>query len=487
MKIAILNDLHYGASEGSARKCEYAKIFLKRAVRRMNRLIRPDVVLVLGDVLNDGEALDAEERLHALRRVLDRLDAPYLAIPGNHDPATEDFYAVFARPADIEDIGGVRFLPFLDAACPGYNAKRSPADIDRFAKARSNFSGPIVSLQHVNLFPPARGHAPYNLVNAPEVIRAMKAHGVSLSVSGHYHAGLHDIYADETLFVNAPAFCEAPFSFLEIELDAQGQAQTALHTLAMPKKLQCFDTHMHTQLAYCSDDVDAKTNIALMQAFGLAGIALTEHSGHLYFSRQQYRKRNCFREGMPSAQADENRMQTYLDLKTELAQEHVLFGLEADCDFQGNLLIAPQDRKHFPHIVGAVHALPHVPDDPGLAHTVHDDFLFLTEKILQQGVVSLAHPFRIFRRSKLPTPEELFVPMAELLRQYGVAAEINFHTNEPPVAFIRTCLDRGVKFTLASDAHDLSEIGDFAYHIALLQEAGFDGDLADIIQPPGVG
>jgi histidinol phosphatase-like PHP family hydrolase len=41
----------------------------------------------------------------------------------------------------------------------------------------------------------------------------------------------------------------------------------------------------------------------------------------------------------------------------------------------------------------------------------------------------------------------------------------------------------GIKFTLASDAHDLSEIGDFAYHLAALKEAGFDGDYQDILLP----
>ena len=79
-------------------------------------------------------------------------------------------------------------------------------------------------------------------------------------------------------------------------------------------------------------------------------------------------------------------------------------------------------------------------------------------------------------------PETLFLPTAKLLKQYGVAAEINFHINQPPVAFIRLCLDCGVNFTFASDAHDLSEIGDFAYHIDLLKQAGFDGNLQDILR-----
>lgn len=69
-----------------------------------------------------------------------------------------------------------------------------------------------------------------------------------------------------------------------------------------------------------------------------------------------------------------------------------------------------------------------------------------------------------------------------MLKQYGVAAELNFHTNRPPVEFVKCCLDMGVKFTFASDAHDLSEIGDFAYHLDVLKQAGFDGELEDVLK-----
>jgi histidinol phosphatase-like PHP family hydrolase len=238
---------------------------------------------------------------------------------------------------------------------------------------------------------------------------------------------------------------------------------------------------MHTQMAYCSENMDIATTIKLAKDFGLAGICITEHSGQLYFSREEYWSKICMREGMAAAKPEYNRMAEYLAFKESFGQEYVRFGLEADCDFQGNLLIAPADRIHFDHVVGALHGLPRVPDDPAQAHTVHNDFLFMVEKTLQQGVVSLAHPFRVFRRSHLPVPEALFLPTARLLKQYGVAAEINFHTNLPPVGFIKTCLDLDIKFTLASDAHNVSEIGDFAYHLALLKEAGFNGDLQDIL------
>jgi putative hydrolase len=88
---------------------------------------------------------------------------------------------------------------------------------------------------------------------------------------------------------------------------------------------------------------------------------------------------------------------------------------------------------------------------------------------------------RIFRRTGWEAPPVLFEPTARLLREHGVAAEINFHTNQPPVEFVRCCLDSGVRFSFGSDAHNLAEIGDFACHMALLREAGFDGDLSDVL------
>jgi len=482
MKIAILNDLHYGeAMEGSPRRCEMVPILLKRAVRRLNELEHPDLTLVLGDLLNDGDLPDATERLTLLKEMLDKLKSPSIVIPGNHDGDVEEFYRVFARPKDIEEVGGVRFLPFLDEEQPHFCAKRSQQGMDRLKAARSGFIGPIVSLQHTCFFPPERAHAPHNLTNAPDVIRAMRANGVGLSVSGHHHRGVEDIRDDKILFVNAPAFCEAPFAYMMIELDSQGRIETQRRSLSMPRMLQLVDTHMHTQMAYCSDDMDVATTIRLARDFGLAGICITEHSGQLYFSRKEYWSKMCLQEGMGAASPEHNRMAEYIALKDAFGQEDVRFGLEADCDYHGNLLIADSDRARFDHIVGALHGLPRVLPDPAQAHVMYDDFLFMVERTLQQGVVSLAHPFRVFGRSHAPVPEALFLPTAKLLKQYGVAAEINFHTNLPPVAFIRICLDIGIKFTFASDAHDLSEIGDFAYHIDLLKQAGFDGNLSDIL------
>ena len=230
--IALLADLHYGArSPLPERRSDIADSLLERAVERLNGSVRPDVTLVLGDLLERGSAPGAPEHLSRLRSILDRLDGPYLAIPGNHDGDPEPFYRVFTRPTDIEDIAGVRYLAFLDPEEPGYNASRSPADIARFAAARQDYDGPIVALQHVCLFPPEFALAPYNYTNAPEIISAMQQARVALSVSGHYHPGAETVTEHNITFVTAPALCEEPFAFLVVTMST-GQVSTRRHELA---------------------------------------------------------------------------------------------------------------------------------------------------------------------------------------------------------------------------------------------------------------
>lgn len=243
--IAVLTDLHYGITGAlPARRSEIAHILLRRAVNRLNRLIQPDVTLVLGDLVDDPASPETPERLAVLREILDALISPWIAIPGNHDPDIDRFYAVFDRPNQVVEIAGVRFLPFIDPEAPGYNARRRVEDLARFQQARADFDGPIVALQHVCLLPPGRSGVPYNYTNAEEIIRAMQESGVTLSVSGHYHAGATSMQDGTVTFVTAPALCESPFRFLLITL-SDGEVKVEEHQLAMPCDLDLEDRHIH--------------------------------------------------------------------------------------------------------------------------------------------------------------------------------------------------------------------------------------------------
>ncbi len=434
--IAVIADIHFGVSAPeSKRRCNISDLLLMRTVCRLNKLIRPDITLVLGDLIQDGNAPDAEKNLRSIRAILDKLQAPYIAIPGNHDNHPEAFYRVFDRPNDVLDVAGVRFLPFIDQEMPGYNARRSDHDLGRIHAARAGYAGPLVSLQHVCLYPPAQPVTPYNYTNANEIISAFKMAGVTLSISGHHHPGAANTQDGGVTFVNAPGLCEAPFPFLEITI-ADGRIRTQRHELAMPEKLRLHDNHMHTQLAYCSENMVVPKAIELAHDFGLAGVTFTEHSGQLYFDRGSYWNNVWLEAGIEGAKAEHNRMGDYLKLQHTYQDAFSRFSLEADCDARGRFVAKPDDCKHFDFLTGAIHCLPRLTREmPPQAHD-RDDFLFLVEPLCKQGIRILAHPLRIFRRNGWPAPPELFEPTAQLLKKYHTAAEINFHTNEPPVEFI---------------------------------------------------
>jgi len=479
--IAVIADIHFGTpSSLPERRCDISDLLLMRTVRRLNKLIHPDITLILGDLINDGNDPDTEKNLLHIRTILDKLESPYIVIPGNHDNNTGAFYKIFDRPDDIEDIAGIRFLPFVDQEMPGYNACRSDLDIERVRKARSGYEGTLVSLQHVCLRPPAQPVTPYNYTNASEIISSFKSAGVTLSISGHHHSGAENTQDGDVLFINAPGLCEAPFPFLEVTIDG-GEIRTQRHELAMPKNLKLHDNHLHTQMAYCNDNMMITKAIDLAHDFGLDGLTFTEHSAHIYFDPKSYREKSWMDNGVDCAEDAHNRMETYLKLKQTYENEFARFSIEADCDARGMLVIKPEDRKHFDSIIGAIHCLPRLTKDRSPQQNDKDDFLFLVEAMCKQEIRVLAHPFRIFRRSGWSAPPELFEPTAKLLQKYNVAAEINFHTNEPPVEFVKRCLEHGVKFSFGSDSHNLFEIGDFAYHLALLKDAGFNGDLSDVM------
>ncbi len=220
--IAVLSDVHHTPPEAPGRRSDYSDLadtLLLRAVHRINRTVRPDVTLLLGDFIEFGENTAAKEWLTRLSEITDLLESPTVAIPGNHDGAPEAFYSVFDRPPEVFEVNGVRILPFIDAQEPGFHATRSPHNLQRMAAARVDFDGPIVTAQHVSLFPPGSSDCPYNYTNAEDVIAAMDTHRITLAVSGHYHPGMETLQTDGLTFTANPSLCDPPFRFSEITLD----------------------------------------------------------------------------------------------------------------------------------------------------------------------------------------------------------------------------------------------------------------------------
>ena len=241
LKIAIVADIHYADEcPHPTRRTHWGERLSRQAVDRLNEDVRPDVVLLPGDLVDEPDLTAAREKLARLKGVFDELTAPWFAIPGNHDPSPEQFYEVIPQPGETADVGGARFAFFpFDPEEPKWNAKRLPEEVERTRTCRGEHPGPIVTLQHVPISPPEAGEVPHNYTNAGEVVQAMREARVTLALGGHVHAGIPLVRHDGCAYLCAPALCEEPFPLTVVEMDeteADG-SRSAIRVTHLPMRV----------------------------------------------------------------------------------------------------------------------------------------------------------------------------------------------------------------------------------------------------------
>jgi len=471
IKIAIISDIH--ATEKPEKpeiRGELAENLLLRGVNRFNRWIRPDVVIVGGDLVDNGGSKTAPEDLAKIRGILDKLNCPYIVVRGNHDPIAEDFYKIFDRKDQFE-MKGCRFLTFDDPEEPNYCARRTIEQLDRLKSARTSFNGPIISIQHVPLFLPGTSDCPYNYTNAEQIIAEMKKYKIFMSVSGHFHNGMGLVESDGLNFIGAPAICESPFRYMVIETDGE-EVSTMTDCFQIPPELGLIDRHVHTQFAYCSENMDIASVMKVYKDFGLAGVVFTEHTGQLYFDKESFWSGDCFKRGLEDVKEKDNRTQQYFELMKQNNVPIQSIGFEVDFDYSGRAMIRPEDKAKAGFFVGSIHKLAKLRTDNKNWRDVYDEFLWRTEAAVKSGINVLAHPFRLFHRADSKAPKDLAEKIVKLLKDNKVAAEVNFHVQEDESEFVEMCINSGVKLCLNSDSHNMSELGELWPHLKLLEKAG---------------
>ncbi|MEI8243015.1 MAG: metallophosphoesterase [bacterium] len=496
-EILVIADPHFAGAANRAcplpdRHARLSRILLRKALWRMKHLgIKPDLIVLLGDLVDDAAAPGAPEDLQALADEVQKSGIRTLALPGNHDGDPAQVARIFGCAPGMHRIGDTVFLVFHEEHVAGELYRRPADQIGLPARAAAAFPGlPIVALQHHPHDPVIQRSYPYHLVNRAEVMASYREAGVCLSLSGHFHAGQAAHAVDGVTYVTAPALCEAPFRFLRVRLQGR-HAQVEEHALRLDVP-GVSDNHCHTELAYCSTTATMADGIRLSRALGVETLCFTEHSFQLYFEREEAWsfdwQRDPARKQAVWATAERGRMAAYRRLVEGFRSDRVRAGLEVELCADGSLLLAPQDAAGWDLLVGAIHEIPDV--TKGVTPLAEVESLFLRDvrRLLAHPIDVLAHPFRYFARCGLPKPAHLYPAVADLLAARGVAAEINFHTNQPEPDFFRHCLERGVKISLASDAHELAEFGEFSPHLRVLAEAGAtSADIPRILlRPRGV-
>jgi Icc protein len=119
VRFAVITDVHFGPLahfDGKLRKLSHEAGGLTREfVDRMNHVERPDLVLSLGDIVED-ESREADlARYREYLSILGALDAPVLHVAGNHDQinlSEDDLRALWGHEGPLHyswDFGGVHF------------------------------------------------------------------------------------------------------------------------------------------------------------------------------------------------------------------------------------------------------------------------------------------------------------------------------------------------------------------------------------------
>lgn len=506
--ILVLSDLHYtGPNEAVSalpqRRSELGPVLIEKAVNRLrHKGVSVDLIILLGDLIDNGSGENASENLEYIASVVAELKLPLLVVSGNHDGDPIRYKNCFGCEAGLHKIGGYGFLVFNDSVGEGDVTTRSDDDLLLPARvAAENPDLPLVVLQHNPVHPEIEDSSyPYMLTNNESVLSGYADAGVILSLSGHYHAGqpAHKVGemtgteacltvnqhsdADMTVYT-VPALCEDPFRFAHVTL--KGREVTVNEQFLKMDIPDLVDTHCHTEYAYCGTSVSAKTNAIISEAMGLQGLCLTEHAFQLYFEADQawsfkWQTNDALVE--KAWNSDSTRMAEFRKFAAGIRSDYVRVGLEVDMLADGSLLLAEDDREGWDLLIGSVHTIPGIAVETLTQSEAEKYMLEQIEKLLVHPIQVLAHPFRFFRRGGLEQPVKIYEAVAEMLASSGIAAEINYHTNFPDERFIKECLKRGVKIALGTDSHARWEVGEMYPHLALLQKAGVDSnDLEEVL------
>ena len=482
LRLLVIADSHYDpqASVTAERPCWLGAELVRRAINDARLRDGFDVIVLLGDLVDDGEAFWAGEAVEQIRLEISAAapDVPLLVAWGNHDIPADRLYGIFATRPGGHEIGGYRFFIFTDTYAGWEICTRSEADMQAFREFAAGPGGPVVAIQHSPVEPKIDK---YSIVNREMVMSGYEQAGAIASLSGHYHASASQKVTGGVSYCVAPVLCSPSMGYALVTLTGR-EVSIEQRQLHLPNSPALIDTHVHTEHAYCGQTVAAAGAIERAQAMGLAGICLIEHAPQLYCSPDEFwAAKHIFRPRV-WRKAKHSRMEMFRQDILPRRSDFVRVGLEVELDRDGELTLHDEDRDWADILLGAIHWLP--ADTTKLSDAEFASlFLKTNEAMIQGGIDVLAHPFRIFCDRQ--APKDIYIRLAEMLASANVAAEINFHINRPNQEFLVECIDRGVKVTFGSDSHFISEVGAIGPHLDMLRGIAGDRDLSDLLYRPG--
>ena len=144
----------------------------------------------------------------------------------------------------------------------------------------------------------------------------------------------------------------------------------------------------------------------------------------------------------------------------------------------GRLIYDPFYRNRLIPLIGSVHFLFSSKKYGFSLCDILNEWTYHTERLICSGIDILAHPFR-WICGQSPVDYRLVEQIVKCAHKEGVALEINGHNVTLPIydadkAMLNIAAEIGAKVSFGVDAHRKENIGDFSYHMKLLNDCGLN-------------
>ncbi len=194
------------------------------------------------------------------------------------------------------------------------------------------------------------------------------------------------------------------------------------------------DMHVHSTYSDGSATIDEIARKA--KELGLKAVAVVDHSVELYF-------------GLTEAKAKQRQIE--IDNASSLYGVKIYSGIECSIDAAGEIMLPDFD---FEFVIASIHEFVY-------GRSYYERVLRCIEK---NEIDVLGHPFsKLFGfDDNIPEMDRKLVDMAE---QLGIAIELNSSHKSPTESFLELCRDRKLTYSIGSDAHNLSKVGDVGWSV----------------------
>lgn len=180
MIIVQLSDIHVGS--------QFKEETFEQVIEEVNAL-KPDAVILTGDLTNEGLTKEYEK----CKNLISRIDTKkIIALPGNHDYRNTG-YLLFKKHFPFEtvnDLGGDVVVVTIGTARPdrdeGEVGYRQNLWLERTMKKYEN-KVKILAMHHHLVGIPDTGSARVEVIDAGDVLRTILATKVNLVLCGHKH------------------------------------------------------------------------------------------------------------------------------------------------------------------------------------------------------------------------------------------------------------------------------------------------------------